>query len=104
EETWVAFARDRKGYKRWTHYRIAVSRVGVRVTVFVEDDADDKARFGANLEASAAKILKSLGSRAPIRWYTLGDVEPALHHEQLRTEDLAKAGADLQRLKTLKFQ
>jgi hypothetical protein len=33
EETWVAFARDRKGYKRWTHFRVAVSGAGVRVTL-----------------------------------------------------------------------
>src|SRR5262245_29548732 len=25
EETWAAWCRDKKGYKRWTHYRIAVS-------------------------------------------------------------------------------
>src|SRR5262249_37150707 len=24
-ETWAAFCRDRKGYKRWTHHRAAVS-------------------------------------------------------------------------------
>src|SRR5262245_15589126 len=41
-ETWVAFARDARGYKRWTHLRVAASEAGVRVVTFVEDDADDK--------------------------------------------------------------
>jgi len=100
-ETWVAFARDKLGYKRWTHYRVAVSGAGVRVTVFVEDDADDKAQFGANLEAAAEPLLKKLRN-APVQWYTLAE-EP-VRQAELTTARLAEVGASLQRLKTAKFQ
>jgi uncharacterized protein YktB (UPF0637 family) len=102
EETWVAFARDRKGYKRWTHYRIAISGAGVRVTVFVEDDADDKPGFGANLQARGPQILASLAG-APICWYTLDGGRP-LPQNEVTADTLAEAGSALQRLKTLKFQ
>jgi uncharacterized protein YktB (UPF0637 family) len=102
QETWVAFVRDRKGYKRWTHYRVAVSAAGVRVTVFVEDDADDKPPFGASLAAAPEAILTAMGSGAPVLWYTLGE-EP-VRHADLAAGTLAELGERLQRLKTLKFQ
>jgi uncharacterized protein YktB (UPF0637 family) len=100
-ETWVAFGRDRKGYKRWTHYRVAISAEGVRVTVFVEDDADDKPQLGAALASRAGDLLQAL-ERAPVRWYTFG-AEPVAQADLSRGA-LAKAGADLQRLKGAKFQ
>jgi uncharacterized protein YktB (UPF0637 family) len=102
QETWVAFTRDRKGYKRWTHYRVAVSAAGVRVTVFVEDDADDKPHFGAALSADPSGMLAALGPNTPVQWYTFGD-EPVLQSD-LTAERLAKAGSALARLKTSKFQ
>jgi uncharacterized protein YktB (UPF0637 family) len=100
-ETWVAFGRDRKGYKRWTHYRVAISAEGVRVTVFVEDDADDKPQLGAALEKSSAKLLRAV-AKEPVLWYTLGE-EP-IAQSALTKDALAKAGSGLQRLKTTKFQ
>jgi uncharacterized protein YktB (UPF0637 family) len=102
-ETWVAFGRDRKGYKRWTHYRIAISGTGVRVTVFVEDDADDKPQFGARLEKGARKLISELGKTAPVLWYTLNGDEP-IPQSRLKTVQLSEAGAALQRLKTARFQ
>jgi len=103
EETWTAFARDRRGYKRWAHCRLAVSGRGVRATFFVEDDADDKPRFGAALAGSAAEILARIGPEAPVEWYTLGDSGP-LPHARVTPATLEELGARLQRLKTLKFQ
>ena len=100
-ETWLAFARDKKGYKRWTHYRVAVSGNGVRVTVFVEDDADDKPQFGRALDADPQKLLDALGT-APVQWYTLG--EHGTSQADLTANRLQAAGDALQRLKTAKFQ
>ena len=47
--TWAAFGRSPKGYKRFVHFRVAINDSGLRVTVHVEDDADDKATFAAAL-------------------------------------------------------
>lgn len=102
-ETWVAYARVKRGYKRWTHFRVAASGNGIRVTVFVEDDADDKAPIGAHFAAHGAKLLKALGPKAPILWYTLNDEQPVAH-AKLTAKALAEAGEKLQRLKTIKFQ
>jgi uncharacterized protein YktB (UPF0637 family) len=102
-ETWVAFARDKKGYKRWTHYRVVLGEVAVRVTLFVEDDADDKPAFGSALSTFAEGILQRLGDQAPLQWYTLDDAG-AVPHAQVTPAVLRQAGQRLQRLKTLKFQ
>lgn len=103
EETWVAYTRDKKGYKRWTHFRIAVSAAGLRVTVFVEDDADDKPGFGAQLQSGAEEILGALGPGAPVLWYTLDSGGP-VEHAAITDAALRDLGASLQRLKTAKFQ
>lgn len=100
-ETWVAFGRDRKGYKRWTHYRVAINAEGVRVTVFVEDDADDKPQLGSALKSRAAELIRELG-RAPICWFTLGS--DGIAQADLTPDALERAGADLLRLKGAKFQ
>lgn len=101
-ETWAAFAREKRGYKRWTHYRVAISGPGVRVTVFVEDDADDKAPLGAYLEAHASDLIAQLAPATGLLWYTLG--EAGIPHPELTPERLREAGQALQRLKTIKFQ
>lgn len=102
-ETWVAYGRDKKGYKRWTHYRVAVSENRVRVTVFIEDDADDKAPFGGVLVERGAELLAELGAQAPVEWYTFGGDTPMLH-SQVTPDVLREKGSALQRLKTPKFQ
>jgi uncharacterized protein YktB (UPF0637 family) len=101
-ETWVAFGPERRGYKRWVHYRVAISESRVRVTVFLEDDADDKPQLGANLHKNAANLITELGS-APVEWYTFGGDLP-LPHSELTPQKLSEAGSALQRLKTSKFQ
>lgn len=102
-ETWVAFARDRKGYKRWTHYRVAISGEGIRVTVFVEDDADDKPRFAASLRKGAGEILSTLGPGAPLLWYSL-DGDRHVPHASVTVAALKRLGGSLKRLKTARFQ
>ena len=102
EETWVAWCRDKKGYKRWTHYRIAVSGRGIRTTVFVEDDADDKEPFAAALQSDARKLMRALGKSAPIVWYTFGK-EP-IPQKKATAETLIQGGESLARVKLQKFQ
>jgi len=101
-ETWVAFCRDRRGYKRWAHFRVAVSGAGVRATVFVEDDADDKPTLGVALRDDGARLLAALGE-APVAWYTLGG-EAGLGPGEATADHLREAGERLLRLKGAKFQ
>ncbi|MDE2127617.1 MAG: DUF1054 family protein [Armatimonadetes bacterium] len=58
EATWVAFGRSPRAYKPWIHIRVGMALEGVRVSVFVEDDAEDKPRFAANLRRNAAPLAR----------------------------------------------
>lgn len=102
-ETWVAFARDRKGYKRWTHLRVAASESGVRVVVFVEDDADDKPALARALQKEASALHKALADPR-VLWYSLAPADgPPPHTADLRVKDLRALGETLARTKTAKF-
>lgn len=102
EETWVAFGRDRKGYKRWTHFRVAVSGSGLRVTVFVEDDSDDKVAFGKRLGSSAAEVLPALAGEPPVIWYTFGSAPTAT--PQVTAAGLREYANRVEKVKLHKFQ
>jgi uncharacterized protein YktB (UPF0637 family) len=101
-ETWVAFARDRKGYKRWTHYRLAIGAEGVRAVVFVEDDAEDKPSFAAALSRRAASLRRALPAATPILWYTLDD--NPVPNSRVSAARLRALGQTLATRKTAKFQ
>src|SRR5262245_54116059 len=72
-ETWVAFGRSAKGYKRFVHYRVAVNEGGLRVTVHVEDDSDDKAPFAEALLRERDTLLARLAPVEELVWYSLRD-------------------------------
>lgn len=101
-QSWVAFGREKSGYKRWAHYRVAVAADGVRVSVFVEDDADDKPGFAARLGKGAAALLRELGSE-PVEWYTLSNAG-APPRTAVARKELVETAARLARLKGLKFE
>jgi uncharacterized protein YktB (UPF0637 family) len=69
--TWAAFGRSPKGYKRFVHFRIAVNNCGVRVTVHVEDDSDDKPSLASALHAKRDVLQPRLAAIEELTWYTL---------------------------------
>ncbi len=99
-ETWAAFARDRRAYKASAHFRIAVSQDGVRATVFVEDDAPDKARFADHLARNAEPLARYLAHHPTIHAYDLraADGEPLRGHA-LDEDTLRAFAGRLQRVK-----
>lgn len=96
--TWTAWGRDRRGYKRWTHLRLSVNREGVRLVVFVEDDADDKPVMGESLASRAASLIRRLENSSGLTLYQPGEPQP------FKTKSLAWAGGELLRLKGAHFQ
>ena len=73
EETWAAFARSTRSYKPFVHFRVAVNRNGMKVVCFVEDDADDKGTFAANLKKNASAVLKLMKDHSEMRSFDLLD-------------------------------
>jgi uncharacterized protein YktB (UPF0637 family) len=102
--TWVAFGRSAKGYKRFVHFRVAVHDEGLRVTVHIEDDADDKAVFAAALCRDERILLDGLARQKDLVWYTVrnGQGRPVTG-DQLTAADLKHLAQTLGTLKTADF-
>lgn len=102
EETWVAFSRSPRSYKPFTHLRVAVSGKGAQVLVFVEDEADDKPLFAANLERNADALASYLGRHPTLYAYDLCDAEGEPKRGHALDADTLRGFAG--RLKRLKGQ
>jgi uncharacterized protein YktB (UPF0637 family) len=98
--TWVAFGRSPRGYKRFVHFRLAVNDSGLRVTVHVEDDSDDKPPLAAALHQKRDVLLPRLSAIEELVWFTVpspagepvkGSALTAAHLDQLsRTLNIQK--------------
>jgi len=102
--TWVAFGRSSRGYKRFVHFRVAAHAGGLRVTVQIEHDADDKAAFAAALRRDRDLLLDRLSRQKDLVWYTLsnGGEEPVTG-SQLTAADLEHLAQTLGTVKTADF-
>ncbi len=100
EETWVAFAREKRAYKPFVHPRIAVNRNNLRVLIFVEDYAEDKLLFADNLEKNARKLAGHFHSHPEIQAYDVLNAkgEP-LSGSKIKTEHLKAFAARMRAVK-----
>ena len=73
--TWVAFARSPRAYKPFVHLRVAINREHLVLLTFVEDYADEKATFAANLERNAEPLAAYLAHHAAIHSFDLADAD-----------------------------
>lgn len=102
--TWVAFGRSARGYKRFVHLRVAVHEVGLRVTVHIEDDSDDKPVFAAALRRNPEVLLDRYSGETDLFWYSLqAGSEGPVSGARLRAVDLERLGHALGTLKTADF-
>jgi uncharacterized protein YktB (UPF0637 family) len=67
EETWIAFSRDRRGYKPYIHFRVAINGEGVKVSCYMEEYSDDKPALAKNMKRGAADLAEYLKSKPHIR-------------------------------------
>lgn len=67
EETWVAFSRDRRGYKPYVHLRAAINAEGVKVACFLDEYAEDKPTLAEGLMVNAEALAVYLCERPHIR-------------------------------------
>lgn len=72
-QTWVAFARAQKAYKPFVHLRVAINAEQAQLLAFVEDYADEKAIFAANLERNAESLAAHLTHHPAIHCFDMTD-------------------------------
>src|SRR2546421_1379612 len=71
EETWVAFCRATRAYKPYVHFRAAINGGGMKMSVFLEDDADDKPTFAKGLKRNSSALVKMFAATPNIHSYDL---------------------------------
>jgi uncharacterized protein YktB (UPF0637 family) len=102
--TWAAFGRSARGYKRYVHFRFAVHEGGLRVTVHVEDDADDKAPLAAALVRDRDALHARLAPVEELVWYSLENGGGApIRGSALTPADLERLSGTLATRKTADF-
>ena len=90
DDTWVAFAGDRRGYKKHAHFKVAVSRRCVRFLFEVGPEHADKKRWAAAWKKNAPKIAPVLRRVKGLAWFkNEHDEAPAAALGDLTPEDLA---------------
>ena len=103
-DTWVAFAGDRRGYKKHCHFKVAVSRHAVRFLFEAGPEHADKKRWLAAWKRHAPKLAPVLRRARGLAWFkNEHDDEPAGYLADLSAEALAKLGDELVRTRDGQF-
>jgi uncharacterized protein YktB (UPF0637 family) len=104
DDTWVAFASDRRGYKKHCHFKVAVSRNAVRFLFEVGPEHADKKRWAAAWKKNAPKlgpVLKRMNGMALFK--NEHDEAPAALLADLTIEELAALGENVLRTRDGQF-
>jgi uncharacterized protein YktB (UPF0637 family) len=88
-DTWVAFALDRRGYKKHCHFKIAVSRSGVRFLFEAGPEHAQKKRWVAAWKRHTRQLVPVLRRAKDLGWFKdeHDEAPAAVLTELLRTRD-----------------
>ena len=97
-DTWVAFGPDARGYKKYPHFKVAVSRNCVRFLFEVGPEHADKKRWAAAWKKNAPKLGPVLRRLRGLAWFkNEHDEEPSATLAELEMDKLAGLGDELTR-------
>ena len=89
-DTWVAFASDKRGYKKHCHFKLAVSRGAVRFLFEAGPEYADKKRWAAAWKRHAPRLVPVLRQAKGLAWFkNEHDDEPAAKLTDLPADDVA---------------
>lgn len=69
DDTWVAFGPDRRGYKKAAHFRVAVSRQGLRLLFEVGPEHAAKPAFARAWQREAPRLARTLRRTQELGWF-----------------------------------
>jgi len=97
-DTWVAFALDKRGYKKHCHFKVAVSRGAVRFLFEAGPELADKKRWAAAWKRHARQFVPVLRRAKGLAWFkNEHDEEPAAILADLAPDEVARLGDELTR-------
>ena len=98
DDTWVAFALDKRGYKKHCHFKVALSRTGVRFLFEAGPEHADKRRWLAAWKRDAPKLVSVLRRSEGLAWFrNEHDEAPAAVLADLSPEEITRLGDELVR-------
>ena len=104
DDTWVAFAPDKRGYKKHCHFKVAVSRNAVRFLFEVGPEHDDKKRWAAAWKKNAPKLGPVLNRMKGLAYFkNEHDEQPAALLADLSVDELAALGDEALRTRDGQF-
>src|SRR5215831_14924536 len=96
DDTWVAFAGDKRGYKKHPHFKVAVSRHAVRFLFEAGPELADKKRWAAAWKRHARQFVPVLRRAKGLAWFkNEHDEEPAAVLADLPLDDVVRLGDEL---------
>lgn len=100
DDTWVAFSRSHRGYKRYGHYAVGLSLAGVYVRYVVKAEADDKPAVKTALERDGVRLLGSLEGWRNYQWFESDHPTDGLWVQNLTDDDVRATATVLGQKKT----
>jgi uncharacterized protein YktB (UPF0637 family) len=96
DDTWVAFALDRRGYKKHCHFKVAVSRAGLRFLFEAGPEHADKKRWVAAWRRHTPHLVPVLRRARGLAWFkNEHDEAPTAALTALAADDVARLGDEL---------
>jgi uncharacterized protein YktB (UPF0637 family) len=98
DDTWVAFAGDKRGYKKHCHFKVAVSRNAVRFLFEAGPEHAQKARWAAAWKRQAPKLIPVFRRARGLAWFkNEHDEKPAVVLSELSPDEVARLADHLTR-------
>jgi uncharacterized protein YktB (UPF0637 family) len=103
-DTWVAFADDKRGYKKHCHFKVAISRGAVRFLFEAGPEHADKKRWCAAWKRHAPQLVPVLRRAKGLAWFkNEHDEEPAAILTDMPADDVVGLCDELTRTRDGQF-
>ena len=103
-DTWVAFADDKRGYKKHCHFKVAISRGAVRFLFEAGPEHSDKKHWCAAWKRHAPQLVPVLRRAKGLAWFkNEHDEEPAAILTDMPADDVVSLGDELTRTRDGQF-
>src|SRR5882724_4802856 len=104
DDTWVAFACDKRGYKKHCHFKLAISRGAVRFLFEAGPEHADKKRWATAWKRHAPQLVPVLRRAKGLAWFkNEHDEKPAASLTDMPADDVVRLGEELTRTRDGQF-